>query len=65
MPTIKIRNEPLRPVIVTRKSTGFQAVELRFGRADDTGTKYVTLTREEARRVAYALLLTAEPKTEL
>ena len=65
MVTIKIRDEPLRPLIVTRKGTGFQAVELRFGRGDDTGTKYVTLTREEARRVAYALLLAAEPKTEL
>ncbi len=53
-----IESEPNRPVFV--EQSGAMRVELRFDEPGTPATKWVELTASEARRIAYALLCTAE-----
>jgi hypothetical protein len=59
MPTIV--KDILDPVLVKSENG---RVELRIGQPNPGETRYASLTRKEARRLAYALLSAAEDATE-
>ena len=57
---VTVRENHSRPIRVERDDAGH--VVLRIGRDDDSNARWAELQPDEARQVAYGLLLNAEGK---